>query len=74
MMIFVFVFQVMFVILGMFIVTLFAGMCGYSCEVLSDLEDCMCCLAVLCFPVTMIVGIGRAFQELFCDVVGSALE
>ena len=69
-MVFVFVFRDVFVIVGMFFVSLFAGMCGYSCEVIGEQEDCMCCLAVLCFPITMIIGIGRAFQELFCDVVG----
>lgn len=48
---------------------IFAGLFGFSFEMLSELEGCTCLLGVIFFPVLMILGIGMAFKEIFCDVV-----
>lgn len=54
---------------GMFIVTIFAGLFGFSFEILSELECPGLLLGIVFFPVVMIIGVGRAFQEIFLDVV-----
>lgn len=57
------------VILGLFVVCIFAGIFGYPCEILSEQEGVWCCLGIVFLPVTMIIGIGYAFKDIFCDVV-----
>lgn len=51
------------VLIGLSLACIFAGMFGYSCEIVGDLDGGgLCVLAVLFFPVTMIIGIGVAFR------------
>jgi hypothetical protein len=73
-MVFIFCFRDLLVIIGMTIVCIFAGMFGFSFELLSDLEGATCVLGVIFFPVVMIIGIGYAFKEIFCDVVPDLCE
>ena len=56
-------------IAGMTLVCIVAGLFGFSFEILSELEGIACILGVIFFPFLMIVGIGYAFKEIFCDVV-----
>lgn len=60
----------LFFYLCMSFMSLFAGMCGFSFEILSDQEGVMCILGALFFPVLMVMGIGRAFSEFFCEPAG----
>lgn len=53
---------------------IFAGLFGFSFEILSELQGCTCLLGVLFFPVLMIAGIGVAFKEIFCDIVPNLCE
>lgn len=73
-MILLFMVRDLWVILCMLFVTLLAGMFGFSFEIISDLEGPLCLLAVLFFPVTMILGVGRAFGEVFCEPVSDMME
>jgi hypothetical protein len=59
----------LFVIVGLVIVSILAGLFGFSFELLSELEGFLCVLGVIFFPITMVVGVGVAFREVFCDVV-----
>lgn len=68
-MVIIFVSRDALIILGMLVVTLCAGMFGYSFERLCDLDGCQFFLALFFFPVMMIYGIGLAFGEIFCDVI-----
>ena len=56
-------------VIGVTLVSILAGMFGFSFELLSDMEGWLCLLAVLFFPITMIVGVGLAFRDIFCDAV-----
>jgi hypothetical protein len=58
----VFVCKEMFVIATMAVVSIFAGLFGFSFELLSELEGLMFVMGVLLFPVTMILGIGIGFK------------
>jgi len=53
----------------MFIVSIISGLFGFSFEIITELEGVLCILAILLFPITMIVGVGKAFRDVFCDVV-----
>lgn len=66
---FIWVSRDLLVIIGMFVISILAGMFGFSFELLSEAEGAWCCLGVLFFPVTMIIGVGVGFREVFCDVV-----
>lgn len=69
MMLILFVSRDLLVFVGMFMVTIFAGLFGFSFEILSELECPMLLLGIVFFPVVMIIGVGRAFQEIFLDVI-----
>lgn len=56
-------------IIVMFSISILAGMFAFSIEIIGEQEGLLCLLAVLFFPVTMVMGIGRGFSEIFCDVV-----
>ena len=74
MMALLFIVRDLWVIVVMFFAAFFAGMFGLSCEILSDLDGIVCLLGVLFFPVLMILGIGKAFGEFFCEPVGEILQ
>jgi hypothetical protein len=59
-----------FVIGVMLVLTLLVGITGFTLEIISETEGLMCLLAVLFLPVTMVLGVIRAFQEFFCETVG----
>lgn len=59
----------MLVIVGMAIVCIIAGLFGFSFELISELEGGACVLGIIFFPIVMLIGIGVAFREIFCDVV-----
>ena len=52
-----------------FIITLFAGMFGYStgflCELFDDDNTLLASVLIILFPIPMAIGIGKAFQEIF---------
>jgi len=73
-MLLIFVSRDLLVIAGVSIICVFAGMFGFSFELLSNLEGALCFFAVLFFPITMIIGVGVAFREIFCDVVPNLCE
>jgi hypothetical protein len=60
-------------IIGMAVICVFVGMFGFSFELISETEGCMAVLAMIFFPVTMLFGIGRAFQEIYCETVSAML-
>jgi hypothetical protein len=68
-MIIVFISRDLLVMTGVSLMCIFAGLFGFSFEMLSELEGYTCLLGVIFFPVLMILGIGVAFKEIFCDVV-----
>ena len=57
------------IMVGMFIISVFAGLFGFSFELVAQSEGVIRCLAVLFFPVTMLVGVFVGFREVFCDTV-----
>ena len=63
----VFVVRDLWVILCMLFLTLFAGMFPFACEILGECEGLGAIIGILFFPVLMIMGIGRAFGEFFCE-------
>ena len=65
----IFVSRDLLIIFGMLVVTIFAGMFGFSFEKLCELQGCSFALALTFFPVMMIYGIGVAFRQIFCDVI-----
>ena len=68
-MLFMWVSRDLLVMIAMFIVSILAGLFGFSFEIVSEQEGILFVLAVLFFPVTMILGVGVGFKEVFCDVV-----
>ena len=68
-MLFIFASRDLLVMVGVTLVCIFAGLFGFSFEVLSNLDGFLCVLGLLFFPVVMIFGVGVAFREIFCDVV-----
>ena len=73
-MILVFIVRDLMVMLSLFFVSLLAGMFGFSCQTVCDLEGVLCILGVIFFPVFIIVGIGMAFKEIFCETMGELCE
>jgi hypothetical protein len=59
-----------FVIGVMLILALIAGITGFTLDITSEAEGLMCLLAVIFLPVTMVLGVIKAFQEVFCETVG----
>lgn len=72
-MIFVFAFRDLLAIIGMFIISILAGMFGLSFEFLCSHSDntLLFIFMIIFFPICMIVGIGSAFSEIFCEVVSN---
>ena len=56
-------------IIVMFLISILAGIFAFSFEIIGEQEGWLFFLAVLFLPVTMVMGIGRGFSEIFCDVV-----
>lgn len=50
------------VFLGLFLVSLFAGLFGFSIELLFRVDCLLRVVGVLFFPITMIIGVGVAFR------------
>ena len=73
-MVLLFMVRDLWVILIMLIATIFSGLFVFSCEVLGDCEGIFCLLGILFFPVLMIMGVGRAFGEVFCEPVGEMMD
>ena len=48
-------------ILGIMVMSTLAGMFGYSCEFLDELEGWMCMVGLLFFPILMLAGIKKAW-------------
>lgn len=59
---------------GFSFMCIFAGLFGFSLEMLSELEGWTCILGILFFPILMIAGIGVAYKEIFCDIVPNLCE
>lgn len=58
------------IVLGLLLATFFVGLFGSSFEFLCDIDsDLLKCLFLLLFPICMIIGVGMAFKEIFCETV-----
>lgn len=57
--------DIMLIILTV-IACIVAGLFCFSCELVSNLEGAWCVLAVIFFPITMLIGVKNAFAEIFC--------
>ena len=55
-------------IVGVFVITIFIGIFGFSFELITRVEGAMCLFLVLFFPVTMVVGVVVSFKEIFCEM------
>lgn len=73
-MLMIFVSRDFFVIVGVSLLCFLAGTFGFSVELITNLDGLKRILAILFFPVTMLVGITIAFREIFCDIVPPVCE
>ncbi len=51
------------------IISIFMGIFGFSFELLSRAGGALCILGAIFLPVTMLIGIGIAFKEVFWEVM-----
>jgi hypothetical protein len=68
-MVLVFICRDMLVFFFLVFASLLSGMFAFSIETLCDQEGALFILGVIFFPITMVIGIVRGFQEIFCDTV-----
>ena len=73
MFLFMFLVRDVFVMVVMVIVCVVLGIFAYTCEVFEGLSGLKCFLATIFLPVTMMIGVGLAFREVYCDVVPTML-
>ena len=62
------------VIITIALVSCMAGMTAFTCEIVSESEGVLCILAIIFFPITMMIGFAKACGELFCDIVPEMLK
>ena len=55
-------------IVAILVLSIFVGMFGFSFELMTRTQGARCILLALFFPITMILGIGVAFKEIFCQL------
>ena len=53
---------------GVLVLTIFIGLFGFSFEMVTRVDGCLCLLLVILFPITMVVGVVIAFSEIFCEI------
>jgi hypothetical protein len=58
------------VIILMFVISIVGGLFGFSFEILCEQEGVFFILGIIFFPAVMVIGIVRAFREVFCETVG----
>ena len=52
-----------------FVISIVASI-AYTFALICEADDClMMMLMIILFPITWVVGLGMAFQELFCQVL-----
>jgi len=68
-MILLWLFRDFFVIIGISIAWIISGLFGFSFDIIAELEGGICFLAIVFFPLTMLAGVGKAFQDIFYDVI-----
>ena len=64
----VFLVRDLLVIVGVLVITIFVGLFGFSFELVTKMDGCLALLLLIFFPITMIIGVGIAFKEIFCQV------
>ena len=62
-----FFFRDLFVIICLLFLSVFVGMFVFSFELLSRVDGLLCVVLVVFLPVTMLIGVGIGFGEIFCE-------
>ena len=61
-------------IAGALMMTIMMGIFPYTCEFICDLSCPWSLLSVIFYPISMIVGIARAFGDFFCEAAGGIVN
>ena len=61
-------------LLMMLVVSLIAGLFGFSFELLAQAEGVMVLLGVVFLPVTMVLGVGVAIREMLCPFTANITQ
>lgn len=65
----VFLFKDFWIIIAAIVIGIFAGAFAFSFEIISDLNGLLCALAIIFFPITMVLGIAVAFESFFWEII-----